>query len=85
MYFSSNNNTSEIMDPAACDFKITAFFCKLMVDLVSIRDHSAGESIQEFPRMVRTAGRLPVKEDDGMSPTQRPVPVDPHVSLFAVF
>ena len=73
------------MDPAACDFKITAFFCKLMVDLVSIRDHSAGESIQEFPRMVRTAGRLPVKKHNGMGPAQWPVSVDPHVSLLAIF
>ena len=24
------------MDPAACDFEILAFFCKLMVDLISI-------------------------------------------------
>ena len=61
------------MDPAACYFKITAFFCKLMVDLISIRDHSSGECLQEFPRMVRMTGRLPVKEDDGMSPAQRPV------------
>ena len=73
------------VDPAACDFKITAFFCKLMVDLVSIRDHSAGESIQEFPRMVRMAGRLPVKKHNGMGPAQWPVSVDPHVSLLAVF
>lgn len=73
------------MDPAACYFKITAFFCKLMVDLISIRDHSSGECLQEFPRMVRMTGRLPVKEDDGMSPAQQPVSVDPHVSILAVF
>ena len=59
--------------------------CKLMVDLVSIRDHSSGECLQEFPRMVRMTGRLPVKEDDGMGPSQRPVSIDPHVSLPAVF
>lgn len=46
-----------------------------MIDLVSIRDHSAGERLQKFPWMVRVAGGLPVKEDDGMSPTQRPVSV----------
>ena len=28
------------------------FPCKFMIDLVSIRDHSPGESIQEFTRMV---------------------------------
>ena len=28
------------MDLASCDFKITAFPCKFMIDLVSIRDHS---------------------------------------------
>ena len=43
---------SSCMDPASCDFKITAFPCKFMIDLVSIRDHSPGESIQEFTRMV---------------------------------
>ena len=31
---------------------------------LSIRDHSSGECLQEFPRMVRMTGRLPVKEDD---------------------
>ena len=55
------------VDPAAGDFKIPAFFCKLMVDLVSIRDHSSGECLQEFPRMVRMTGRLPVSKSSNMS------------------
>ena len=28
---------------------------------------------------------MPVKEDDGMSSAQRPVSVDPHVSLLTFF
>lgn len=43
---------SSCMNSASCDFKITAFPCKFIIDLVSIHDHSLGESIQEFTRMV---------------------------------
>lgn len=54
------------MDPAACNFEIPAFFCKFMVDLISICDHSPGKRLQEFPGMFRMAGRLPVKKNDGI-------------------
>ena len=73
------------MDPAACDFKILAFFYELMVDLVFIRDYNTGERLQEFLWMVRMAGRLLVKEDNGMGYAQRSVSVDPHISLFIIF
>ena len=73
------------MDPAACNFEIPAFFCKFMVDLISICDHSPGKRLQEFPGLFRMAGRLPVKKNDGMGSTQRAVPVDPHISLLTVF
>ena len=54
------------MDTASCDFKISVLFCKFMVELVSVRDHSTGECLQEFPWMIRMTGRLPVKEDNGV-------------------
>ena len=73
------------MDPAACNFEIPAFFCKFMVDLISICDHSPGKRLQEFPGMFRMAGRLPVKENDRMCAAQRSVPVDPHIGLLTVF
>ena len=73
------------MNPAACNFKIVAFFCKLVIDLVSVCDHSSGESLQEFLGMFRMTGRLPVNEKDRMCAAQRPVPVDPHIGLLTVF
>ena len=73
------------MDPADSNFKIVAFFCKFVIDLVSVCDYSSGESLQEFPGMFRMTGRLPVKENDRMCTAQRPVPVDPHIGLLTVF
>lgn len=45
------------MNPAACNFKIVAFFCKLVIDLVSVCDHSSGESLQEFLGMFLNDGK----------------------------
>ena len=66
------------MDPAAGNFKIAAFFCKPVMDLVSICDYSSGKSLQEFPGMFRMTGKLPVKENNRTCAAQRLVPVDPH-------
>ena len=73
------------MDPASCDFKITAFPCKFMIDLVSIRDHSPGESIQEFTADGLSGGKAASQRGRWMSSAQRPVSVDPHVNLLTVF
>ena len=73
------------MDSAASNFKIAAFFCKLVIDLVSVCDYSSGESLQEFSGMFRMTGRLPVKENDRMCTAQRSVSVNPHIDLLTVF
>lgn len=73
------------MNPAASNFKSVAFFCKLVIDLISVCDYSSGESLQEFSGMFRMTGRLPVKEDDGMCAAHGTVPVDPHVSFLTIF
>ena len=80
-----SKRSSGMDHPAASNFKIAAFFCKLVIDLVSICDYSSGESLQESPGMFRMTGRLPVKENDRMCTAQRPVPVDPHIGLLTVF
>ena len=73
------------MDPAAGNFEILPFFFELMVDLIPIGHYSSGESFQKLPWMICTAGLLPIVEHDRMSTFKRPIPIDPHISLFAVF
>ena len=74
------------MDPATCDFKIPALFGEFMVDLVSISDHGSRENLKGIPvDGLKWREGTPVEKDDGMSSTKRPVPVDPHISLLAIF
>lgn len=80
-----SKRSSGMDHPAASNFKIAAFFCKLVIDLVSICDYSSGESLQESPGMFRMTGRLPVKENDRMCAAQRPVLVDLHIGLLTIF
>jgi hypothetical protein len=72
------------MYTAARNFKIPAFFCQLVIDLVSVCDHSSGKSLQEFLRVFRMTGRMPVKENDRMCVAQRLVPIKPHIGLLTV-
>ena len=63
------------------NFKIAVFFCKLVIDLVSVCDYSPGKSFRKFTGIFRMTGRLPVKENNRMCAAQRPVSVDPHIGL----
>lgn len=66
------------------NFKIAVFFCKLVIDLVSVCDYSPGKSFRKFTGIFRMTGRLPVKENNRMCAAQRPVSVDPHIGLLTV-
>ena len=79
-YYFWNNDTSEIMDPAAGDSQVIPFSVDGVVDLVAIRKAYAMESFQEFSRVIRFAGLLIIIQDKRVI-LIFPGTVDPHVAL----
>ena len=69
------------MGPAPCEDDSFGFPIQLPVGGVSVADNDAGESFQEFPRMVCFPGLLVFIQDNGCIPISLSRPVNQHVTL----